>query len=74
MDDNKIKEEKQKLKDFEILKQIIEGSVNIEDLDENLKYRLLDLCDNRLVEVNQKIKETEKKIEKAEEILEKRKK
>ena len=73
MDDNKIKEEKQKLKDFEILKQIIEGSENIEDLDENLKYRLLDLCDNRLVEVNKKIKETEKKIEKAEEILEKRK-
>ena len=62
------------MKDFEILKQIIEGSVNIEDLDENLKYRLLDLCDNRLVEVNKKIKETEKKIEKAEEILEKRKK
>ena len=74
MDDNKIKEEKQKLKDFEILKQILNGSVNIEDLDEDLKYRLLDLCNNRLIDVNKKIKETEKKIEKAEAILEKRKK
>ena len=58
--------------DFDYLKEIIEGKVNIKDLDKDLKNRLIKLCNARLEEVNNIIIETDKEIEKTKDIIKKK--
>lgn len=48
---------------FEILKNIIEGKVNINDIDSETKGKLIKMCEDRLNEVERKIKEKNKQIE-----------
>lgn len=43
------------LDDFEILKDVINGKIEIKDLDINLERRLIVLCNNRIKEINKKI-------------------
>ena len=47
----------QKLKDFEILKQIINKKIQIEDLEDEVKIRLIGLCKNQIDVVNKRIQE-----------------
>lgn len=43
------------LDDLEILKDVINGKVEIKDLDIDLEKRLIALCNNRIKEINKKI-------------------
>lgn len=43
------------LDDLEILKDVINGKIEIKDLDINLERRLIVLCNNRIKEINKKI-------------------
>ena len=56
MVNNDLTNDKQKIKDFEILKEIVNGNINIKDLDTPLKMRLIGICNNRLNQINEKIK------------------
>ena len=57
------------LDDFEVLKGIIEGKIEIQKLDKDLKKRLIVICNNRLNEVNQKIEDKDVEIVKMEKII-----
>lgn len=50
--------------DFEYLRGIIEGKIQIKDLDKELKKRLIKLCNTRLAEVNKEIEKIDAQIEK----------
>ena len=67
----KVVEEARPIDDFIYLKLIMEGKAQIKDLDKDLKRRLINLCNERLNEVNKEIAKKERQIKKAEEILEK---
>lgn len=43
------------LEDFEVLKDVINGKIEIKDLDIDLEKRLIVLCNNRINEINKKI-------------------
>lgn len=43
------------LDDLEILKDVINGKIEIKDLDIDLEKRLIALCNNRIKEINKKI-------------------
>lgn len=45
----------QKLKDFETLEKLVNGDVGVELLEEDLKSRLINLCEERLEAVERKI-------------------
>ena len=51
----------QKLKDFEILKQIVNNKIQIEDLDDEVKIRLIELCKKQIDVVNKRIEEIKSK-------------
>lgn len=55
---------------FEYLKGIIDGKINIKDLDKDLEKRLIDICNNRMKEIDREIEKKEYQIEKAKELLE----
>lgn len=57
MDNNRNSKGKitQKLKDFEILKNIMNGDKNIEELDDETKMRIIALCIERTREMDKKI-------------------
>lgn len=74
MDNKNLELEKQKLCDFEILRNVVQGSVNIKDLDKDLKLRLIDICNNRLIEVNKKIEDTNNDINRMKKIIDKKNK
>ena len=69
MNNESLDVEKQKLQDYEVLKKIVKGNINVKDLDKDLKIRLNDICNNRLNEVNKKIEETQNTILKIESII-----
>lgn len=48
---------KQKLEDVDTLKDIITGKVNMDSLDNEVKFRLIDICSERLDKVEQKLDE-----------------
>lgn len=43
------------LKDLDVLKNVIDGKVEIKDLDVDVEKRLIALCNNRIEEINKKI-------------------
>lgn len=53
----------QKLSDFEILKKIVNKELHMEDIDSETKIRLINLCDNRIKEINKKIDIIDRKID-----------
>lgn len=53
----------QMITDFEILKKIVNKELSFKDVDYETKIRLIKLCDNRINEINEKIKEYDRKIE-----------
>ena len=55
--------------DFEVLKLLIEGKINIKELDNELKQRLITICNNRLNYVNKKNNEKDIEISRLEKIL-----
>lgn len=61
--------QKQKLEDFEILKNIVEGNLSIKQLDNDTKRRIIDICNNRIVSVNKMISDKNMEIEKMESLL-----
>lgn len=59
------------LDDMEILKDILNGKIQIKDLDDDLKARLINLCNKRTEEVNKKIEDKKKEIEQIRKVLKK---
>lgn len=57
------------LEDFEVLKNIIEGKTKIENIDIDLKKRLIVICNKRLKKVNESIKERELEIYRMEKLI-----
>lgn len=57
------------LKDFDILKDVVNGKTSVKDLDIETEKRLINLCDNRLKQINEKIKAKDLKIAKIEKAL-----
>lgn len=53
----------QMITDFEILKKIVNKELSFKDVDYETKIRLIKLCDNRINEINKKIKEYDRRIE-----------
>lgn len=45
----------QKLKDFKVLESIVKGETEITSLDEELKQRLIILCEERNKQIKEKI-------------------
>lgn len=70
---NIINEEMQKLAEVEALTEIVDGSIRMGEVDNEFNLKLINLCNNRLNEVNEKIEETYRMIAKAQEIFEKNK-
>ena len=54
-------EQVQDLEDFEILKKIINNEIDMKDIDYNTKIRLINLCEKRTKQIQQKIKDLENK-------------
>ncbi|MBR2704438.1 MAG: hypothetical protein IKE91_03115 [Clostridia bacterium] len=52
----------QKLNDFEILKKVVNKEISMDDIDLDTKIRLIQLCDNRISDINKKIEDIDKKI------------
>ncbi len=52
------------LQDMKTLQQVMQGQVKVNNLEENTIDRLINLCSNRLKEVNKKIEYKEKEINK----------
>ena len=57
------------IQDFDILKDIVNGKVQIKDLDIATEKRLIKLCDNRLRQMNEKIREKDIEIANIEKLL-----
>lgn len=57
------------LEDFEVLKAIVEGRTKIEDVDIDLKKRLIVMCNQRLQKINDKIKIKELEIDNGRKLL-----
>lgn len=53
----------QMITDFEILKKIVNKELSFKDVDYETKIRLIKLCDNRINEINKKIKEYDRRID-----------
>lgn len=54
----------QKLSDFEVLKKITNNELHMEDVDVDTKIRLIQLCDDRINDINKKIDDIDDKISK----------
>lgn len=50
------------LEDLKVLKDVINGEIQIKDLDIDLEKRLIILCNNRISQINKKIEDKESKI------------
>ena len=57
------------IQDFDILKDIVNGKIQIKDLDIDTEKRLIKLCDNRLKQMNEKIREKDIEIANIEKLL-----
>ena len=55
--------EKQKLEDFSILEKIVNNQLDIKDVDYDTKIRLIELCDNRLKVIKNKIESIDRKLQ-----------
>ena len=53
----------QKFEDLNVLEKVLNGEVEIEDLDSELQERLTELCNEREEEVNKKTKKIELEID-----------
>lgn len=57
------------IQDFDILKDIVNGKIQIKDVDIETEKRLIKLCDNRLKQMNEKVREKDIEIAKIEKLL-----
>lgn len=57
------------LDDFEVLKEIMNGNIKIEELDSDLKKRLILMCKKRLNEVNTEIEQIRENTRKINELV-----
>lgn len=62
---------KSPIDDMETLRKILSNEIQIKDLDNDTKRRLIALCNKRELEIKEKIKETKEKITTAERIMQK---
>ena len=62
-------ESQQKLKDVDILKSVEDGTTSIRELDYDTIKRLINICNNRVEEVNKKIINSDREIFKLENFL-----
>lgn len=53
---------KQKLDDLETLKDVMNGDIDMESLDNEVKIRLIDICSERLESIEQKIDEKRRQL------------
>ena len=51
------------LDDFEVLKEVMDGKIQIQDLNPDLKKRLIAMCKTRLADINKEIDEIHSKTE-----------
>ena len=61
----------QELKDMEILQKILEGRINLVELDEFTKRRIIKTCNKRLCEMKNKVENIKNKTKRLQEILHK---
>ena len=59
----------QALKDMEILGKVIKGEIKSSSLEPEVEERLIQLCRKRRMEIKEKIKQTDEKIEKINQLL-----
>ena len=57
------------LDDMEVLKDIINGNKKIKDLDEDVKIRLIKLCQKRSQQLDKKIENKDKDLKMLEEMI-----
>ena len=62
-------ESQQKLNDVDILKSVVDGTTNISELDYDTIKMLINICNNRVEEVNKKIINSDREIFKLENFL-----
>lgn len=57
------------IKDLEYVKEIIEDNDKIKSFDNNLKRRIINICDKGLEEINKRVIDKEDDIKKLEKII-----
>ena len=57
------------MEDIDILKQVLEKKINLQDLDDDTKIRIIYLCKKRVNQLNGKIEERNKTIQIMEKII-----
>ena len=50
------------MEDIDILKQVLEKKINLQDLDDETKIRIIYLCKKRINQINEKIEDRNKSI------------
>lgn len=68
-EDNKKEEKVTQINDFETLKDVVNKKIEIKDLDIETEQRLIELCDNRLKQMDEILSQKDLKISKMEKIL-----
>ena len=66
--------EETELEDFEILKAIMNGNLKVEDLDSDLRKRLIIMCKEKLSKTNLEIEKIDNNIKQIKELIERAKK
>ena len=62
------------LEDFDVLKSIMNGNTKIEDLDSDLRKRLIIMCKDKLSKTNLEIEKIDNNIKNIKELIERAKK
>jgi len=64
-----VKTETTEVEDFALLKKLIEGKIDIAEIDNESKIRLISICNNRLDGVKKQIRDRNNEIRKMEGLL-----
>lgn len=62
-------EVKNEIDDFELLKKLMEGKIDISEIDNESKKRLISICNNRLDGVKKQIRNKKNEIKQMEDLL-----
>ena len=57
------------LNDFEVLKEVVNGNIKVDELDSDMKKRIILMCKKRLNEVNTEIKQIRESTKKINELV-----
>ena len=64
-----VKSETNEMDDFALLKQLIEGRIDIKEIDDESKKRLIAICNNRLEGIHKQIYDKKNEIRQMESLL-----